>query len=93
MKWGTVGEGKGDGEGKGGEVSTQATWDQSGRESHHTQKEGFQVSKRDSGKGVQEQGRDFPGKGIIKRITKGIVLCASDNANLVHIVPIVCMSC
>ncbi len=56
-------------------------------------KEGFQVSKRDPGKGVQEQGRDFLGKGIIKGITKGIVLCASDNANLVHIVPIVCMSC
>ncbi len=56
-------------------------------------KEGFQVSKRDSEKGVQEQGRDFPGKGIINGITKGIVPCASNNANLVHIMPIVCMSC
>ncbi len=46
MKWGTVGAGKGDGE---GEVSLQATWDQVGQGSHHTRKEGFQVSKRDSG--------------------------------------------
>ncbi len=31
------GKGKGDGEESGGgEVSTQATWDQGGRESHHT---------------------------------------------------------
>jgi hypothetical protein len=32
------GKEKGDGKEKGGEVSTQATWDQGGRESHHTQR-------------------------------------------------------
>ncbi len=52
MKWGTVGEReKGIGRKQGGEVSTQATRDQSGRESHHDAKEGFQVSKRGSGTG------------------------------------------
>jgi hypothetical protein len=45
-RWGKV---KGDGE-EGGEVSIQPTRDQSGRESHHDAKEGFQVSK----KGIQE---------------------------------------
>jgi hypothetical protein len=45
------GEGKGMGKKGGGEVSTQATWDQGGRESHHDAKEGFQVSKRGSGTG------------------------------------------
>jgi hypothetical protein len=49
---GTVGEGeKGMGR-KGGGVSIQPSKDQSGRESHHDAKEGFQVSK----KGIQEQG-------------------------------------
>ncbi len=40
LEWGTVGEqGKEIGEGKGrGEVSSQATWDQSGQGSHHTQR-------------------------------------------------------
>jgi hypothetical protein len=75
----------GRGERKGGEVSTQATWDQGGRESHHTPKEGFQVSKRESG-----TGEEFSKQ---RGITKGIVPCTSDNANLVHITPIVCMSC
>jgi hypothetical protein len=78
------GKGIGDGEGKeGGEVSTQATWDQSGRESHHNAKEGFQVSKRG-----REQGRDFPGKGGLSR---GSCMYLRYNANLVHIVPIVCV--
>ncbi len=49
IRWG---KGIGDGEEKeGGEVSKQATWDQSGRESHHNAKEGLQVSKRGSGTG------------------------------------------
>jgi hypothetical protein len=47
----------------GGEVSLQPTRDLSGRESHHIAKEGFQVSR----KGVQKQGRDFPGKGELPR--------------------------
>jgi hypothetical protein len=51
LKWGTVGEReKGMGR-KGGEVSTQATWDQSGRDSQHNAKDGFQVSERGSGTG------------------------------------------
>jgi hypothetical protein len=54
---GTVGRGeKGMGRKGGREVCTQTTWDQSGQESHHDAKEGFQVSK------VQEQGRDFQAK-------------------------------
>ncbi len=50
------------GNGGGGEVSTQATRDQSGRESHHDAKEGFQVSKRGSG-----TGEGFPGRGGLSR--------------------------
>jgi hypothetical protein len=47
LKWGTVwGRGKKNGEEKGGEVSMQPTRDQSGWESHHDAKEGFQVSKK-----------------------------------------------
>ncbi len=71
MKWGNrwrreKGMGR---KGGRGEVSTQAAWDQSGRESHHNTKEGFQVSKRGSrtGEGSSRQ------RGIIKRIIKGIV--------------------
>jgi hypothetical protein len=45
-------------------------------------KEGFQVSKRGSGIGEVFSRQ--------RGITKGIVPC---HANLVHIVPIVCMSC
>jgi hypothetical protein len=80
LKWGTVGETE-----RGGEVSTQVTWDQGDRESRQMPKEGFQGSKRGSG----------TGEGFSKQrgITKGIVPCTSNNANLVHIAPIVCMSC
>jgi hypothetical protein len=74
------GKAKGD-----GEVSIQSTRDQSGRESYHDAKEGFQVSK----KGIQGQGQGFPSKGDVKRIG----LCTPNHANLVHIVLIVCMSC
>jgi hypothetical protein len=72
------GKGKGDGE-EGGEVSTQAARDQSGRESHHDPKEGFQVSKRGSGTGEGF----FRQRGVIKRI----VPCTSD------IIPILYISC
>jgi hypothetical protein len=52
LKWGTIGgKEKGMGRKRGG-VSIQPTRDQSGQESHHDAKEGFQVSK----KGIQEQG-------------------------------------
>ncbi len=46
------GKGKGDGKERGGEVRIQPTRVQSGRESHHDAKEGFQVSKKE----IQEQG-------------------------------------
>jgi hypothetical protein len=87
-RWGRE---KGTGRERGGQYTSNLGPEWTGIAPHA--KEGFQVSKRDSEKGVQGQGRDFPGKGIIKGITKGIVPCASDNANLVHNVPIVCMWC
>ncbi len=46
------GWGKGKREGRKGGVSIQPTRDQSGRESHHDAKEGFQASKKE----IQEQG-------------------------------------
>jgi hypothetical protein len=46
LDWGTVGGGKGNGE---GEVSLQATWDQGGQGSHHTERRDSQVSERDPG--------------------------------------------
>ncbi len=55
-------KGKGVGRKGGEEVSTQATWDQGGWESHHDTKEGFQVSKRGS-----RAGEGFPGKGGLSR--------------------------
>ncbi len=59
------GRGKGNGEEKGGGVSTQPTRDQSGRESHHDTKVGFQISKR----GVQGKGVEISKqRGIIKRV-------------------------
>jgi hypothetical protein len=65
LKWGTVGgRGKGNGEQKGG-VSIQQTRDQSGRESHHDAKEGFQASKRE---GQETRGGDFQVRGVNKRI-------------------------
>jgi hypothetical protein len=65
-RWGA---GKEDGEGRGrGQVSTQVTWDQSGRESHHMQRRDSKLVK-----GVQEQGRGFPGKGgLPRRLSRGL---------------------
>ncbi len=81
------GKGKGDGEERGGEVSTQATRDQSGRESHHTQSwDSKYISKRGSGTGEGFSRQ----RGIIKG---NCAMYLRYNANLVHIVPIVCMSC
>ncbi len=54
------------GEGWGGEVSSRATWDRGGQDST-TQKEGFQVSKRELARGI--------GKGELAReIGKGLHL-------------------
>ncbi len=85
MKWGTVGEGKRGrgGKGGGGQYTSNLGPEWTGIAPHA--KEGFQVSKRASGTGE--------GLSRQKGITKEIVPCASDNANLVHIVPFVCMSC
>ncbi len=40
----------------GGEVSLQATWDQGGQGSHHTERREFQVSKGDSEQGELAKG-------------------------------------
>ncbi len=78
------GKGKGDGE-EGEGVSIQPTRDQSGRESHHDAKEGFQVSE----KGSRNRGRDFQANGGYQ---KDWAMHLRYHANLVHIVLIVCMS-
>jgi hypothetical protein len=73
LKWGAIGEREWGWGGKEGEVSTQATWDQSGRESYHNAKEGFQVSKRDSRTGEGSSRQRGIVQGIIKGIIKGFV--------------------
>jgi hypothetical protein len=75
------GEGKGDGE----EVSTQATWDQSGRESQRNAKEGFQVSERDSGTGEGFSRQREIIKGDRQGVIKGIVPCASDIISTLYV--------
>jgi hypothetical protein len=47
---------------KWGKVSIQSTRDQSGQESHHDAKEGFQVSKKE----IHGRGQGFPSKGVSK---------------------------
>jgi hypothetical protein len=83
-----VGKGKWDGEqmGGGGEVSLQPTRDLSGQASHHVAKEGFQVSRRE----YRNRGGIFQAKGNYQG---DCAMYLRYNANLVHIVPIVCMSC
>ncbi len=73
MKWGTVGdkeEGRG-GKAGGGQYTSNLGPEWTGIAPHA--KEGFQVSRRDSGtgEGLSKQ------RGITKGITKGIVPCAS----------------
>jgi hypothetical protein len=84
LKWGTVGEGeKGMGRKGGGEVSLQPTRDQSGRESHHDTKEGFQVSMRGgqgTGVGISQQ------RWVIERIG----VCTSNTTQILYIQ---CQSC
>jgi hypothetical protein len=74
------------GKGMGGEVNLQSTRDLSGRKSHHVAKEGFQVSRRE----YRSRGGIFQAKGNYQG---DCAMCLRYNANLVHIVPIVCMSC
>ncbi len=52
-RWGRKMEWGGNGE---GEVSLQATWDQGGQGSHHTERREFQVSKGDSEQGELSRG-------------------------------------
>ncbi len=73
-RWGA---GKENGEGRGrGEVSLLATWDQNGQGVAPHAKEGFQVSKRDSGRGEGSSGKGRITKGIRQGVIKGIVPCA-----------------
>jgi hypothetical protein len=73
LEWGGNGE---------GEVSLQATWDQGGQGSHHAKEEGFQVSRRDSGKRGVDKGnqqgeltRDCAWLSIINLCICTIILC------------------
>ncbi len=66
------GRGKGNGEEKGGRVRIQPTRDQSGRESHHDAKEGFQESNREIqgiGSGISKQKGIAKGWGVHLRIS------------------------
>ncbi len=77
MNWGTVGGGKrewgGKGEG-GGQFTSNLGPERTGVAPHA--KEGFQVSKRDSGTGEDSSGRGGIIKGIHQGASKGIVPCA-----------------
>jgi hypothetical protein len=78
------GKEKGDGEEKrgGGQYTSNLGPGWTGTAPHA--KEGFQV------RGNQEQGRDIPGKGNYQG---DCAMYLRYNANLVHIMQIVCMSC
>jgi hypothetical protein len=69
-RWGAgreIGEGKGR-----GEVSLQATWDQSGQGSHHMQRRDSKLVR-----GTRKQGRVRQAKGELSRgFVKGFVPCA-----------------
>jgi hypothetical protein len=63
--------------GRGEGVSLQATWDQSGQGSHHTQRRDSKyLSKRDSGTGEGSSGRRGIIKGVNQGFIRGIVPCA-----------------
>jgi hypothetical protein len=91
---GTIGErerewgGKGEG---GGQYTSNLGPEWTGIAPHA--KEGFQVSKRDSGTGEGSSRQ----RGIIKGIARGYqrdcAMCLQHNINLIHIVLIVCMLC
>jgi hypothetical protein len=77
-----AGNGNGEGKRRGEGVSLQATWDQSERIAPHA-KEGFQVSKRDSGTGEGYQGVV---KGVIKGLLRELCHVLSYNVKPVYIV-------
>ncbi len=83
-----LGSGKENGEGRGRSVYSTSNLGPEWTGIAPHAKEGFQVSKRDSG----TRGGHSRQRGITKGIVKGIVPCASDNANLVHIVKL-CVCC
>jgi hypothetical protein len=77
LDWGTIGAGDGNGEGKRrgkGSVYKQPGPEWTGIAPHS--KEGFQVSKRDSGTGESSSGRRGIIKGIHQGVIKGFVPCA-----------------
>jgi hypothetical protein len=78
LGWGTIGAGNGNGEGKrrgvGGQFTSNLGPEWTGIAPHT--KEGFQVSKRDSGTGEGPSDRRGIIKGIHQGVIKGFVPCA-----------------
>jgi hypothetical protein len=69
LEWGTVGGGKREWGGK-GQVSLQATWDQSGQGSHHTQRrDSKRERERDLG---TREGRQAKGK-LTRELSRGLI--------------------
>jgi hypothetical protein len=86
-RWGA---GKENGEG-GGQYTSNLGPEWTGIAPHA--KEGFQVSKRDSGTGRDSLGRRGLSRGIVKGLSRGLCHVLQYSVNPVHIVLIVCMSC
>jgi hypothetical protein len=88
LGWGTIGEGNGDGEGKRmggrGQFTSNLGPKWTGIAPHA--KEGFQVSKRDSGTEEGSSGRRGIFKGIHPGVIRGLCHVLSCNVNPVHIV-------
>ncbi len=88
MEWGTVRAGNGNGEGM--RRGKGSVYKQPGTRVDRDRKEGFQVSKRDSGTGEGFSGR----RGIIKGLLRELCHVLLYNVKPVHIYcAIVCMSC
>ncbi len=88
-----MGSGKGEWEGKGkGEVSLQATRDQSGQGLHQTQRLGFQVSERDLGTREGSPGKGEIIKGNYQRdSSRGVCAMCSDIVNLYIHIMLLCL--
>jgi hypothetical protein len=87
LEWGTVGgQGKGMGRerGGGGQFTSNLGPEWTGIAPHA--KEGFQVSKRDSGKGEGSSGRRGLSRGFNKGLSRGLCHVLSYNVNSVYIV-------